>query len=99
MTNRYGTPPLECECQVCTWCHDAYEHNWYDWSVSIEDWDCKPCQEQFEKWLDISLTSGECEYHDNASGNDCAICKALAFKDAKMIDNSIDNDIDAAKEV
>jgi hypothetical protein len=92
----HDTPVPECECQVCDWCHDAYEHKWTDWNVSIDRWECHACQRQFEDMLDASLKSGECESHDARSGSNCAICQELSFKE--KLDKSIDNDIEHSKE-
>ena len=95
--NRYDPQYPECDCQRCDWCHDAYEHNWYDWVVPIEQWDCRACQTQYENAVKDSFKSNQCEYHDKDRGIECSICKELAFQ--SNLDRVIDSDIEYGMEV
>lgn len=95
----HDTPIPDCECGVCEWCHKAYEHNWFDWAVPMDEWDCHSCQSQFEEAMEDSIKSGDCEYHDARAGARCAICKELAYREAKKLDNFIETDIDFQHEV
>lgn len=83
----------ECDCDRCTWCHDAYEHDWRQWTVPIEQWDCKQCQADFEESIKASMKSGQCEWHN---GDNCEVCRELAFK--QSLDRMVDNDIEYWKE-
>lgn len=82
----YDPPEPYCDCQECSWCHEAYEHHWSD------GLDCEYCDMDYETSLRQSGVSSECEDH---GGNGCKICAAL---ESRKIDEVVEQQIDQWKE-